>query len=314
MRSVDRRAFTVTELMVSIAVIGLLASLIAPAVQSARESSRRALCMNNLKQFGLAMASEVEIHRAFPTAPTPVPGYWRMLPHLGQSPLYESLISSRQAVIPSFPKNLTVSPFVCPDDGLHVLSVGNSNYLFNNGTQFRWVIPSNGFVKDSRVDTKPADIVDGLSNTAAMSERLVGVPAIRPPAPSEMEREPRRYFWFTTTRYNQRGEEQQARDECRNHRTTTEPQFAGVGMQLYAEGTAGYNHFLTPNQAACYNGLEDLGIDNQSFLIPPSSLHPNGVNVLFADGSVHFVSDGISDEIWQGLGTRDGSEATTISF
>jgi prepilin-type N-terminal cleavage/methylation domain-containing protein len=50
----ERRAFTLIELLVVIAIIAVLIALLLPAVQAAREAARRAQCVNNLKQLGLA--------------------------------------------------------------------------------------------------------------------------------------------------------------------------------------------------------------------------------------------------------------------
>lgn len=61
-----RRAFTLVELMVVVAIIGLLIALLLPAVQAARETGRRAQCMNNLKQIGLGVQQYQAAHRAFP--------------------------------------------------------------------------------------------------------------------------------------------------------------------------------------------------------------------------------------------------------
>lgn len=62
-----RRAFTLVELVVVIAIIGMLVALLLPAVQASRESSRRSSCRNHLKQLGLGMLNHEASQGRFPT-------------------------------------------------------------------------------------------------------------------------------------------------------------------------------------------------------------------------------------------------------
>ena len=96
-----KKAFTLIELLVVIAIIAVLISLLLPAVQSAREAARRAQCINNLKQIGLATANYESTHSTLPpanvltgigTGPAIVENGWsalsRIAPYLEQENLF----------------------------------------------------------------------------------------------------------------------------------------------------------------------------------------------------------------------------------
>jgi prepilin-type N-terminal cleavage/methylation domain-containing protein/prepilin-type processing-associated H-X9-DG protein len=67
-----RHAFTLVELLVVIAIIGILIALLLPAVQAARESSRRARCINNMKQLGIAVQAFNDVHKFLPVSNRPL--------------------------------------------------------------------------------------------------------------------------------------------------------------------------------------------------------------------------------------------------
>ncbi len=85
-----------------------------------------------------------------------------------------------------------------------------------------------------------------------------------------------------------------------------------VGYQWHWMANA-YNHYNTPNQLTCLNPTDQTtqGWGGYAGMSPPTSNHPGGVNVAFADGSVHFVKDSTSPQTFWALGTRNGGE--TIS-
>ena len=127
-----RSGFTITELVVSMTILGVLAAVLLPAVQQSRETARRAKCLNNLKQFGLSAAGHSETHGSYPNG---TKAMWAMLPGLDQGVLYNQL-NSLNEMSPSQISAIryAVPEFVCPDDPLHKIEFGNSNYFLNEGT------------------------------------------------------------------------------------------------------------------------------------------------------------------------------------
>src|SRR4051812_15826242 len=126
-RSVRPPGFTLIEILVVIAIIGVLVALLLPAVQAAREAARRMQCSANLRQVGIALHGYHDTHDTFP------PGAWEwrplnqpwkrqlawsalILPYLEQKPLYDSL--NLNAPFDS-PQNTTaastvLSVYLCP--------------------------------------------------------------------------------------------------------------------------------------------------------------------------------------------------------
>src|SRR3990167_6687593 len=86
-----RPGFTLVELLVVIAVIGILLALLLPAVQAARESARRSQCGNHLKQIGLGILNYESTHRVFPPTFTRGPDHnllTFLLPYVEQQAVY----------------------------------------------------------------------------------------------------------------------------------------------------------------------------------------------------------------------------------
>ncbi len=71
-----------------------------------------------------------------------------------------------------------------------------------------------------------------------------------------------------------------------------------------------YNHFMPPNSFACDSIIDGNtgGYALVADAFPPASNHPGGVNIVFADGSVHFIKNSINLFNWWSLGTRNGAE------
>jgi prepilin-type N-terminal cleavage/methylation domain-containing protein/prepilin-type processing-associated H-X9-DG protein len=193
--------FTLIELLVVIAIIAVLIGLLLPAVQAAREAARRAQCVNNMKQVGLALANYEQALNALP------PGYmsgvdasgndtgpgwgWAamVLPQLEQSTVYNTINFSLAIEVPanSTSRLATVNGFLCPSDPTatvywavqrdaatgspvqNICQVAPSNYAGMYGIGEPGPDGNGVFFRDSRVALR--DVTDGTSQTLFLGER-----------------------------------------------------------------------------------------------------------------------------------------------
>lgn len=135
-RESARFAFTLVELLVVIAIIGILVALLLPAVQAAREAARRAQCVNNLKQLGLAGLNHESTYTYYPTAGYNGPGaddpeaqfdfkdkpfdfenwgwMYQVLPFIEEQSLHDLRADSGFSYTPGAIRSTVVSAFQCP--------------------------------------------------------------------------------------------------------------------------------------------------------------------------------------------------------
>ena len=327
----SQKAFTLIELLVVIAIIAVLIALLLPAVQAAREAARRAQCTNNLKQMGLALHNYNDVVNCVPTSSR---GWWgifpMMMPYLEERPLYNATnfsfsenINGRS--ISGGSPNGTVQQtklnvFNCPSDIDRLTNIqGHHNYAGNCGSSsnaYYAVTAYDGPFSSHRVNggetgspTKFADIIDGLSNTVALSERVKGLggnnpgnrDALKPPAS----------FVQSALNSGSATAGTPAGDYAQCQATPmspTTPLASGDASGMFwtngAPCTNLYNHVMTPNTWSCAAG----NTWNDWSAATASSRHPGGVNCAMMDGSVRFIKSTISRTTWWALGTQAGGE------
>ena len=327
-RGADSAGFTLVELLVVIAIIGILIALLLPAVQAARGAARRSQCCNNLKQLGLAMHNYADSHKALPigvqasplgtgTGGRPrMPGHTALtmvLPFHEQAnvlTLYHTEFANSHQINHEATR-AQIKVYQCPSDdssGRTAVNQGmqtemsRSNYAvcFGANTMLRDANGINimtspnragidfetdgGFrIDDSR---RWARFRDGTSNTAIASEVLAGKDDSKGPADMNWDV---RGMWawhvmgsFAYTHLN-------------------EPN-SKIGDALYAAGSL--NCVDAPHMP-CDNSHANRW---DEFHAAARSHHPGGVNVVFGDGHVTFISETIDLQTWRCLGAMDDGQ------
>ena len=182
-----RAAFSLLELLVALAVIGLLLGLLFPALSAARESARQQQCGNNLRQIGLALHGYHLAKQRLPVGclewrsvagpPSRRQLAWSvfLLPYLEQQALYEAL-DLRQpydAAVNAAAAKTRVASFECPSHPGHQTAPGRTDY----GGLFGEIIldrrqDDGVFLHEQAI--RYSQITDGLSHTLGIGEDLFG--------------------------------------------------------------------------------------------------------------------------------------------
>ncbi len=316
----SRSGLTIVEVLVSIGIISALMAISIPAVQSAREVSRRLACENQLRQWGVALHGYHDTHVSFP--PAIVGGLGEARPDRGltflfpfvQLPKRNELVASGVARIPLLE---------CPSDG-DLSSVKRPvSYRLNESPGRASGSAYHGPFRDgsSAATRRISDITDGTSSTAAFSEKLV----IRSGGTeAEANRQPTRYLfrvdvdpvsintvanpWTAESLAERTAQTDASIQTCihgpREFHSQSDPFF----LSWDVDGLEGYTHWWPPNAANCFSSVGGYS-PFAEYNAGANSSHPSGVNVAFIDGHVRFVSDRIDQKIWRAFGTRDGAES-----
>ena len=207
-RASRRSAVTLLEILVVFAVISILMALLTPAVQVVRESARRTTCRYNLRQLGLAIANYESVHATFPSGTS---HKQQLLPFIDRVSEYHlgTQVVIGPSVTPVYLQYLAIDIplYACPSDpmprvmnGPNGALIGSTDYAACSGIWFRNRNDFDGVFGQVNVSgfVKPADVLDGLSNTIAMSEIVHGDLSIY--AGTELPH--LRTVWNLTTAYN----------------------------------------------------------------------------------------------------------------
>ena len=323
-----RPGLSLIELLVILAIIGLLFALLLPALQDAREAARRISCGNRLHQIGVALHAYEASNGVFPPAlfywvgsgASRPGGPWNqnvaLLPYLEMRQLYNALNldlfwQDRANTTVTF---VSPSLLLCPSDlSPDIAGYGFTNYQASMGSGLirggfdELIDPDADYEIDGFFGMSPMrerDVTDGLSHTAAFCEQIhgngsLGARWIALPRPS---------LGLIYHFYANPPTQAQLVSQCEHLSSVPGLSAEPAGSPWIA--TLAYTHLFGPGKASCWGG----NIGNTHSPITASSRHHGGVNLLLGDGHVRFVTNEIDLGVWRALGSRNGGEGIEEEF
>jgi prepilin-type N-terminal cleavage/methylation domain-containing protein/prepilin-type processing-associated H-X9-DG protein len=300
----QRRAMTLVELLVVIAIIGILVSLLLPAVQAAREAARRSTCINNLKQIGLAVINYEETHKLLPPGAIRQPDirlggsiYLHILPMLEETALYEvfDLKSDNldNTKLPGSNKradSTVIDVLICPSDDRELRYEGRMahNYAASRGPTDIWsnvdCLCENPWPDLVRAPIDDPKDFAGPFTRVGTQERLSAITD-----------------GLTKTIFF--GE---VRPQCSEHTRNG---------WLNSNNGNGYCTTLIPiNYDTCNDDSPDPCHQSRNWTTEVGfrSMHSGGANFLFGDGSVQFLDEGIDHSLYQLFGAKDDGQTAQL--
>lgn len=291
----QQRGFTLVELLVVITIIAVLIGLLLPAVQAAREASRRTRCSNNLKQQMLAVLSFESQEKHLPAGSFihdkefALSRSWRVLilPQMEQNDLLDLIAPNQKggfdnqtaaAIIPD--------AYQCPSaahevqEGLlrsHYDAISGSGY----SSELTWdlddtlcgdIFVDGAFFPDSAI--RLGQITDGTSNTLALGERSYLV-----------EKD-----WLLGSTWFEEPDEYMCTFSTRNVRYPINASHQKFGYSMTDRSVPADQRKMLAND------------------IFFGSHHPGGAHFALVDGSVHFFNESIDFALFESMASRDGGE------
>jgi prepilin-type N-terminal cleavage/methylation domain-containing protein/prepilin-type processing-associated H-X9-DG protein len=302
-----RSGFTLVELLVVIAIIGILCAMLLPAIQSAREACRRAHCQNNLKQIGLAAQNYHDSQKHLPppklgttSTSEEASTFVVLLPYLEESDRFSQYALEKPMTDPvnlefsSVPLNVYMCPSmalpravpepVCKEvlgPGSYIISASSEIGSPTSKLDGAFMNPSS--LAGGSYSLSLKQITDGSSKTFLVGETDYGL---------------REYVWT----------------DCPSQNGSTK-----WGHNMWAQG---YWYYAFGHLSWQFHSMTGREFYNRQTVQPDEigtighilrvfrSDHPNGVQFVFLDGSVHFVSDDVEYSTLRALVTRAGGESS----